>query len=113
MSNYTLVKSVLEEIDIPEKGFLSRTIHNDDNVKILLFSFAARAELAAHKAPMPVVIQILQGEAAVTIGDDRHPAAAGCLICLPADLIHSITANSPVRMMLSLLKAPSLTATIG
>src|SRR4051812_19628315 len=111
MPTYTLVENLFEELDVPQKGFTSRTIHNDDHAKIIVFSFATGAELAAHKAPMPIVIQILQGEGAITIDDDVRQVSAGFLVCLPPDVIHSVTAKSPVRMLLTLWKRSNAVVT--
>jgi quercetin dioxygenase-like cupin family protein len=42
--------SILDEIQVPEKGILSHTLYNDEQVKIILFGFAAGEELTAHTA---------------------------------------------------------------
>jgi quercetin dioxygenase-like cupin family protein len=104
MPSYTLVTNLRLELDIPEKGFVSRPIHNDDQAKIILFSFAAGAELAAHSAPMPVTIQILEGDAEMHVLDDQHGASAGFFVWLPPGVIHSIRATSNLRFMLTLWK---------
>jgi quercetin dioxygenase-like cupin family protein len=65
MSSYAVIRSILDEISVPDKGILSHTIHNDDSVKIILFGFAPGQELTAHTAPMPATVQIVQGEVQV------------------------------------------------
>ena len=42
MNPYTFVADVLTETEIPEKGMVSHTLVNDDNLKIILFRFALR-----------------------------------------------------------------------
>ena len=107
------VEILFEVLESPQTGLVNRTIRNDDQVRIILFSFAAGHELAAHKAPLPALLQVLKGEAVVTLGSDRHEAAAGFLAHMPADLVHAIQANTPLLLMLTLLKTPSSTAIIG
>jgi quercetin dioxygenase-like cupin family protein len=102
---YTLIPKLFDEIDVPGKGILSQTIHNDTNVKIILFGFSPGHELAAHIAPMPGTIQILRGEAEVTLGDDTVQANAGCLIHMQPHLPHGIVAKTPLLMLLTLIKA--------
>ena len=104
-AQYQMVKSVLAEIEIPEKGILSHTLFNDDNVKIILFGFAPGQELTAHTAPMPATIQILSGEATVTLGSNVHDAGPGYLAHMLPQLTHAITAKTPVLMLLTLVKA--------
>ncbi len=105
MSLYTLVNNLGTEIAIPEKGILSHTIHNDDAVKVILFGFAPGQELTAHTAPMPALIHFLEGEATLTLGPDTIEAKAGMFIHMTPQLTHGIVAKTPLRMLLTLLKA--------
>ena len=109
-ANFNLTKDLFEEIQVPDKGILSHTIYNDDNVKIILFGFSPGQELTAHTAPMPATIQFLRGEARVTLGEETLDAAPGCLIHMQPNLTHGIVAQSPVLMLLTLVKAARLDA---
>jgi quercetin dioxygenase-like cupin family protein len=53
---------------------------------------------------MPALLHFLQGDATVTLGDDRHEAKAGAWVHMPAALKHSIQATTPLVMLLVLLK---------
>jgi quercetin dioxygenase-like cupin family protein len=88
----------------PDKGILSRTLDNDDRLKVVLFGFAGGEELSEHTASMPAVLHLLQGEADLTLGDDRHEAKSGTWVHMPAGLKHGIQAKTPVVMLLLLLK---------
>jgi quercetin dioxygenase-like cupin family protein len=104
-SSYLLTASLFAEIAIPEKGILSHTLYDDENLKIILFGFAAGQELTAHTAPMPATIEFLEGEASVTLGTDRHDVAPGTLIHMQPKLTHGIAAKTPLRMLLYLHKS--------
>jgi quercetin dioxygenase-like cupin family protein len=101
---YTFMSDLAEEAKPPDKGILSRTVYNDDRLKIVLFGFAKGEELSEHTASMPAVLHFLQGEATLTLGDDRHEAQPGAWAHMPAGLRHSIRARTPVVMLLTLLK---------
>lgn len=105
MNTYQYTENLLTEITIPEKGILSHTLFNDDAVKIILFGFSPGQELTAHTAPMPATMLFLEGEAAVTLGPDSTEAKAGTLIHMQPQLTHGIVAKTPVRMLLTLVKA--------
>ena len=105
MNPYLMTQSLFNEIAIPEKGILSHTLYNDDNLKIILFGFATGQELTAHTAPMPATIQFLEGEASLTLGDDKHEVSPGALIHMQPKLTHGIVAKTPVRMLLYLHKS--------
>jgi quercetin dioxygenase-like cupin family protein len=104
MSNYTYVADLAAQ-DIPADGILSRTIYNDDHVKVVLFGFGTGQELSEHTASMPAILQIVQGDAQLGLGDDTVDAGAGTWVHMPAQLRHSVRAKTPVVMLLVLLKA--------
>lgn len=101
---YTYRLDVAREAEPPADGILSRTIHNDDRVKVVLFGFAADQELSEHTASMPAVLQFVKGEAELTLGTDTLPATTGTFVHMPAGLTHAIRAISPTVMVLLLLK---------
>jgi quercetin dioxygenase-like cupin family protein len=101
---YTLISDLAKEVQPPDKGILSRTLHNDDRLKAVLFGFAQSEELSEHTASMSAVLHFFQGEATVTLGDDQHEAKPGTWVHMPTGLRHSIQAKTRVVMMLLLLK---------
>ena len=103
-TSYTHFRDLAKEAQPPDKGILSRTLYADDRVKAVLFGFAQGEELSEHTASRPAVLHFLQGEADLTLDDDRHEAAAGTWVHMPAGLRHSIRAKTPVVMLLLLLK---------
>jgi quercetin dioxygenase-like cupin family protein len=103
-TTYTHFSDLAQEVQPPDKGILSRTLFNDDRLKVVVFGFAQGEELSEHTASMPAVLHVLQGEATVTLGDDRHEAKVGTWVHMPAGLKHSIRAKTPVVMLLLLLK---------
>jgi quercetin dioxygenase-like cupin family protein len=103
---YTLIQDVTHQSEPPTDGTLSRTLHQDEQLKAVLFNFSAGQELSEHTASTPAVMHFLQGEAEVTLGSDRVVAKAGTWIHMTAQLPHSIHATTPVTMLLLLLKRP-------
>ena len=68
---YMHISDLTKEVQPPDKGILSRTLFADDRLKVVLFGFAQGEELSEHTASMPAVLHVLQGEATLTLGDDR------------------------------------------
>jgi len=106
MVDYAILPDLLAEVEVPSDGILSRTVFSSDRMKVVLFGFDTGQELSGHAAATPAVIEILEGEAEVTLGDDRHLATAGTWIHMPAGLRHAVRATSPLRMLLLLLREP-------
>ena len=107
-STYTFINDLLKQIpEIPADSIISRTLHNDDEVKVVLFGFAAGQELSEHTAAMPAILYFVQGEADLTLGEDTLAAQLGTWAHMPPQLPHSIVAKTPVVMLLLLLKTSS------
>lgn len=90
--------------EIPPDSILSRTIHADSQVKVVLFEFDAGQELSEHTAATPAIIQILRGEALLTLGDEQVEARPGTWAHMPARLPHAVLARTPLVMLLTMLK---------
>jgi len=104
MSDYNVFLDLAKEVQPPDKGILSRTLSNDDRLKVVVFGFALDEELSEHTASMPAILHFLQGEATVTLGEDTVEARPGTWVHMPTGLRHSIQAKTPVVMLLLLVK---------
>lgn len=93
--------------DIPSDTIVSRTLFNDETVKAVLFRFAPGQELSEHTASMPAILQILEGEAHLTLGSDPQEAGPGACTYMEPHLPHSVVAKTPLTMLLLLLKTGS------
>jgi quercetin dioxygenase-like cupin family protein len=90
--------------EIPADSIVSRTLYTDAQVKVVLFGFAAGQELSEHTAGTPAIIQIVQGEATLTLGSEARAAGPGTFAHLPARQPHALVAHTPVVMLLLLLR---------
>jgi quercetin dioxygenase-like cupin family protein len=104
---FTIFADLASEVEPPSDGTLSRTLFQDDRLKVVLFGFATGQELSEHTASTPAIMHFLCGEAHVTLGQEETTAKAGTWIHMTAQLPHSIRANTPAVMLLLLLKEAS------
>ena len=86
--------------EITPDSVISRTFYRDEHVKAILFAFAAGQELSEHTAAVPTALQIISGEAEVTLGEERYDAGPGAWAHMATRLPHSIVAKTPVVMLL-------------
>lgn len=98
------IRQLADELQPPESGKQTLVLADDANAKIVLFAFAAGEGLAEHVAPLPAIIQIIKGEASLTVGDESVVGKPGTWIQMNAKTPHSINAQTPVIMLLTLLK---------
>ena len=101
---YTHFLDLAKEAQPPDKGILSRTLFNDDRLKVVIFGFAQGEELSEHTASMPGVLHFLQGEASLTLDADTVEAKPGTWVHMPKGMRHSIQAKTPVVMLLLMMK---------
>ncbi len=90
--------------DLPADSILSRTLHENDWMKVILFEFAEGQALSEHSVSQHATLQFLHGEAQLTLGGDAHNASAGTWVYMPPQLAHSILAHKSCMMVLTLLK---------
>ena len=102
--SYMHILDLAQEVEPPEDGVFTRTLLNDDDVKVVIFGFAAGEELSEHTASMPAILHVIQGEAGLTLGEESVPAQPGTWIHMAAGLKHSVQASTPLIMLLLLLK---------
>jgi len=102
---YLFLTDLVQQVEIPRDGILSRTLYQDEHVKVVLFGFDQGQDLSEHTASMPAWLYFVQGEAELTLGTDRHVATAGTWVYMTPDLPHSVEAKTPVVMLLVLLKS--------
>jgi quercetin dioxygenase-like cupin family protein len=98
------IENLVAEVNVPSDGILSRTLHNDDRLRVVLFGFAPGQELTEHTSKMPAVLQLLEGDAHLKLGTDEFDAGAGAWAYMPPELPHSVLAKSRVVMLLLMLK---------
>lgn len=105
-SDYTLIPNLADLIDAMQPdSIVSRTFYKEQQMKAILFGFDTGQELSEHTSSQTAIIQIVEGEATVTLGEDRHELSAGAWIHMPPHLKHSIFAKSPLRMLLLMFGA--------
>ena len=89
--------------DIAAESIVSRTVYKDESLRVILFGFAPGETLSEHTSSYPAILHFLEGEAAVTLGEEDIAAQAGTWVHMPAHLPHSIEAKTTVKMLLLML----------
>lgn len=95
------IHQLADELQPPESGKQSVVLLDDSNTQVVLFAFAVGSGLIEHVARIPAIIQIIKGEAALTVGNESVAGKPGTWIQMAAKTPHSIKAESPVVMLLT------------
>lgn len=90
--------------DLPADSIVSRTLQNDEHLKVILFGFAPGQELSEHTSAHAAALFFLSGNARLSLGDQTMEVGAGAWASMPPNLPHSILAHDEVRMLLLMVK---------
>jgi quercetin dioxygenase-like cupin family protein len=102
--DYKLIPSLLELMPaITTDSITSRTFHKEGKVNAVLFGFDKGQALTEHRSAYTAILQIMEGKAKITLGNDSHELAAGAWIYMPPQLEHSVYAETPMKMLLLML----------
>ena len=86
-------------------AIVSKTIIHKSVGAITLFAFDAGQNLSEHTSPYDAVIQVLEGNARVTIKGEPFVVMTGQIIVLPANVPHDVAADEPFKMLLTMIRS--------
>ncbi len=93
-----------EMVSYQEGQVVSRTIAQLPTVSITLFAMYKGEGISSHTAPGDAMVQILEGEAEITIGNQVLTVKAGETVVMPADIPHGLEAKEAFKMLLTVVK---------
>ena len=100
LSLTTVVEGLHRDLPISVEATTSRTVVNNDAVRIVAFAMDGGQELTDHSAPRPVVVQVVEGELAFTVDGERHQLTAGDVVYLAPSARHAVHAITACRFVL-------------
>ncbi len=92
-------------IDYATDSVVSKTLVDTTAGTITLFAFDKAQGLSEHTAPFDAVVQIVDGEAAITIGGNTTKVSEGQMIIMPANIPHALRAVTRFKMLLTMIRA--------
>lgn len=92
-------------LDYQEGSIVSRTLINKDVGTVTLFSFDQGEGLSEHTAPFDAIVYVFDGEAEITISQNKHILTKGQMILMPGNEPHALKALKRFKMMLIMVKA--------
>lgn len=99
------VIKVADLIDYQDGAVVSNEIIKKDTGTITIFAFDQGEGLSEHTAPFDAMVQIIDGEAEITIGGEKNLLKAGEMIIMPADIPHALHAVKRYKMILTMIRS--------
>lgn len=105
-----VVQGLHTDLPISAEATTSRTVVNNDAVRVVAFAMDRGQELTDHCAPRPVVVQVIDGDVAFTVAGRRHELTAGDVVYLAPSERHAVVALTPCRFVLVMSMIASVEA---
>ena len=95
----------LDLIAYQDGAVVSRTLLKRASGTVTLFAFDQGQGLSEHTAPFDALVHVLDGDAEIVIAGTPHQVAAGDMMLMPANQPHALTARTPFKMLLTMLRS--------
>lgn len=86
-------------------SIVSRIVSKEPSGNITFFAFDEGQALSEHTAPFNALVQVIDGEAQITIAGEAHRVVAGEMILLPANVPHALDATTRFKMILTMIRS--------
>jgi quercetin dioxygenase-like cupin family protein len=97
--------TMTELVAYQEGSVVSRTLIDKKVGTVTVFAFGEGQGLSEHTVPYDAFIEVIDGEAEVTIAGTVHHLVAGQMIIMPADRPHMLKAVKRFKMLLVMIRS--------
>jgi quercetin dioxygenase-like cupin family protein len=104
MNDQPAVGRVVDLVSYQDGAVVSRIVVKAETGSVTLFAFDAGQELSEHTAPYDALVQVVDGDAAITIAGRPYRVGAGEMILMPAHQPHALRATSRFKMLLTMIR---------
>ena len=89
-----------DQVAYQDGQIVSKTLAQNSNVSITLFSFDKGEEISSHKAGGDAFVTCLDGEGEITIDGEKYILHTGESFVMPKDLPHALFGYDKLKMLL-------------
>lgn len=89
-----------DQVAYQDGQIVSKTLAQNSNVSITLFSFDKGEEISSHKAGGDAFVTCLDGEGEITIDGEKYILHTGESIVMPKDHPHAVFGKGKFKMLL-------------
>ncbi len=99
------VAQVLELVNYQDGAVVSREVVKKSTGSVTIFAFDEGQGLSEHTAPFDALVQVLEGEAEISIAGNPHRLHCGEMILMPAGQPHALKAHARFKMILTMIRS--------
>ena len=98
--NYSEVTYLKDLVSYKEGSVISKTLSQNKNISITLFSFDKDEEISTHKSDGDAFVTCLEGVIRITIDENEYTLNEGDSIVMPAKHPHAVYGLEKCKMLL-------------
>ena len=91
-------------VEYSKDSIVSKTIIDKTSGTITMFAFDKGQKMSEHTSPYDAVVQVLDGNAQLTINGKKINVPAGSIIIMPCNVPHAVTAEERFKMLLIMIR---------
>jgi len=94
-----------ELVNYQPGAIVSREIVNKPTGSVTAYAFDEGQSMSEHMVPSNALIQVLEGEAVITISNKHYHLQRGALILVPTNQPHALKAIKRFKMLLTMIRS--------
>jgi quercetin dioxygenase-like cupin family protein len=99
------ISNLMDLVEYQDDTVVSRTLIDKTAGTVTLFAFGENQGLSEHTAPFDAIVYLIDGEAEITIAENKHHLKQGEIIIMPANIPHALKAMKKFKMLLIMIKS--------
>ncbi len=93
--------SLVGLVNYQEESVVSRVVLKREKGNVTIFAFDKGPGLSEHTSPFDALVQVIEGDAEVTVAGKPIALKPGQVVLLPAEKPHAVKEITPFKMVLS------------
>jgi len=98
--NVAEVLTLVDLVSFQSNQIVSKTLAQNPAISLTLFAFDKDEEISSHESEGDAMIVTLDGEAEITIAEEKFILKKGETILMPSKKAHAVYAKEPFKMLL-------------
>lgn len=100
---YSKIIKLEDELTYQPGQIISKTLVQNKNVSITLFSFDKGEEISSHTSEGDAMVTVLDGTGKFTVGEEEFMLNKGETLIMPAGIPHAVYGEDKFKMLLTVI----------
>jgi quercetin dioxygenase-like cupin family protein len=98
------MKNIIDSIEYPKEGILTKDVIENENLDITLFCMSKNSKISGHTSTKKATVYVIQGNGVFNLEGKDIAMIPGTIIYMKENAVHSLTAKENTSFLLTLIK---------